>query len=209
MSYPIGHLPASALAQVQAGIYLAKPTAARYRALQAEAKSKLHRIISIAQPAGGYRSEADQDAMHHAGSAAGTAAERARWGLNPNSTVAIASHPGGTHETGTRVDIVGTPIDAAFLALAAKYGFVREFGAADPNHFIDRGTYTVPVVKKIAAAVTSKKVVVTVLPGQTLSGIAAAHSTATKVLTVAKLLSLNPGIHDANRIKAGQKVRVA
>lgn len=200
----VGALKSSELTTVQAGIQLSKSTAARFKLLKTAAKKQLGRSISIAQPAGGYRSAAVQNAMHHAGSSAGSKAERARWGLNPASIVAIASHPYGTHESGTRVDIVGTAMDARFIALAATFGFVREFGSADPNHFLDKGTYKLTVAKKVTASVVSKKVTVKIVGGDTLSKIAAAHHT-----TVAKILSLNPSIKSANAIYVGQTVRVA
>lgn len=203
MSAP-GKLKASELTKVQGSIALAKKTAARYKLFKAKCKSLHGWNISIAQPAGGYRSEADQNAMHHAGSRDGSRAQKIRWGLNPNSTVSIASHPYGTHETGTRVDIVGHVIDAELLRIAQHYGFIREFGSNDPNHFIDTGSYKVTLPKAVKAATVSGKVTVTIKAGDTLGEIAEQYRT-----TVAKIMGLNPKITNANAIAIGQKVRVA
>lgn len=210
MSSP-GLLKSSELTTVQGSMQLSTKTARAWKRLQAAAKSKLKRNIAIAGPAGAYRSAAVQNAMHQAGGPSGTRAQRIRWGLNPASSVSIAAHPGGSHEKGTRVDIVGTPIDAAFLKLAKQYGFTREFGAADPNHFEHDGkTATAPTIAAVKPA--PKKITYTVRSGDTLSGIAAKYSNtaAHKAdLDVDDLLRLNPQIHDADKISVGDKIRVA
>lgn len=201
MTYPVGHIPASALQLVQTGIYLLKPQARALARLQAAAK-KLGHTVTVARPAGGVRTEAVQNAMHHAGSAAGSRAEKERWGLSTVSTVAIATHPNGTHEHGDRVDLL---VDRRictqvwFIALAAKYGFTREFGASDPNHYRHDGktATTLVVLPK------PKPKTVTVHSGDTLGEIAARQK-----LTLPAVLALNPKIHDPDLIYVGQKITV-
>jgi hypothetical protein len=140
MAYANGRVPRSALRRAYKfnnGTYalLATTTARDFKRLKAAAKKQLGRNIGIPAPAGAYRSYATQASMHHAGSKDGTYADRVRWGLNPNSVVAIASAGYSTHGLGKSVDIIGTPMDDKFLALAKKYGFTRTFGSRDPNHF--------------------------------------------------------------------------
>lgn len=88
-----------------------------------------------AAPHGGYRSLAVQ--------ALGVG------GKNSASTISIAAVGKSTHGLGTRVDIGSMPPAndlnrfgadgklrrAWLLAKASNYGFTREFGEADPNHF--------------------------------------------------------------------------
>lgn len=202
-----GRLTSGELATVQAGITLAKTTAARFLLLKAAAKKQLGRTIAVAAPGGGYRSWAVQDEMRRASQ--GNTALAAKWHLNAHSSVPLASPGYSSHGFGTRVDIVGTPIDQAFLNLAARYGFKREFGGADPNHFEDFGTYKITVVKKVTAATVSKKTYYVVRPGDTMAKIATRYSTATKTLTLSHLMALNPGLKNPNFITVGQKIRVA
>jgi LysM repeat protein len=211
MAYANGRIPASDLTKVQANTTLSKPTAVAWFALKAAAKKELGRTISIAGTAGGggYRSYAMQDAMHNA-SISGNAALKARWDLNPNSSVPLAAAGGSTHGLGTRVDIVGTVMDQKFFDLAKRFGFTREFGPRDPNHFMHDGKTAIhtTVVKKAASKVTAaKKVTYTIKSGDTLTEIAEKHSTGTIHLTVAKLLTLNPGVV-ATKLKIGQKLKL-
>lgn len=133
-----GRVSRAALARVQKGplgwMHLERRTARDFKRLRAAAKRRLGRRISIAAPAGAYRSYATQAAMKHAASSRGTWRERRHWGLNPNSTASLASAGYSTHGYGKSVDIVGTPIDSKFKALARAYGF-RLTIPGDPNHF--------------------------------------------------------------------------
>jgi hypothetical protein len=124
-----GTYGSSALTNVTDGAKLLNKTARAYNAMR-----KAHPAIHLAGQYAGYRSAAVQHGMHIAGSAFGTAAQRAKYNLNPHSSVSIADHPNGTHEHGDRVDLVGLPIDQ-LVSIARQFGFTREFGAADPNHF--------------------------------------------------------------------------
>lgn len=205
MPYKNGRLPKSALTEIQPGAFLATKTARAWKQLVAAAKKNLGRSISAANPAGAYRSAAAQHAMHLAGAGDDILA-KLHWGLNPHSTVAIADDPWGTHQDGTRIDIIGTPIDARFLALAKKYGFSREFGAKDPNHFLHDGkTATSPIIAAVTPRATPKpkKLSVKVRAGDTLDKIATANRT-----TKARLLLLNPTIVDPDLVRLGQSIRV-
>lgn len=138
-----GNLSSSQLTAVSNGAKLSTKTARAFNAMQ-----KAHPQIQIAGKYGGYRSAAVQNGMHHAGGPNGTAAERRKYNLNPNSSVSIAAHPYGTHETGDRVDLVGMDLDD-IIRIAKEYGFTREFGAADPNHFKHDGVTAVSVPKAV------------------------------------------------------------
>jgi hypothetical protein len=138
-----GRLASSQLTKVSDGAQLSVKTARAFNAMQHD-----HPQVHIAGKYGGYRSAAVQNGMHQAGGPGGTAAQRRKYNLNPNSSVSIAAHPNGTHETGDRVDLVGDSIDN-LIHIAARYGFTREFGSRDPNHFKHDGhTATAAAVKQ-------------------------------------------------------------
>lgn len=194
-----GELRASELTQVQADLYLSVKTARAWARLKAAAKSKQGRTIAIAQKAGAYRSIATQRAIQKAWDAHSPEAA-AEWNLDPDSTVRPANPGYSPHGWGTTVDIVGTVIDRDFRALAAKYGFTFPYPDSDPRHAIHDGrTACGPFPPK-----QPKRIIYTVRAGDTLLKIGATYR-----VSLPKLLSLNPNIHDANRILVGQKVRVA
>jgi hypothetical protein len=122
-----GYVPSSDLVTVQSGIQLSRPTANAWFAMAAAASASGNRI-GVASPAGGYRSYAVQADM------------RARpwlYNLNKQSTKSLARAGSSTHGYGTRVDVVGAV--GWVIANGARWGFYREFGAADPNHFAHNG----------------------------------------------------------------------
>lgn len=134
MGYANGQAPASALVNVD-GVLMVPTIAPRVRALMAAAARagvtiRPHRL-------GGYRD---------------LAAQRVEWerGASGGSTVRPA-YPGssthGDYQKG-RVDLVGrdgytyTSADLSWMvANAGRFGLVREFGAADPNHFMESGAF--------------------------------------------------------------------
>lgn len=191
-----GYLTASALLTVQSGIRLSVNTAIAWQQLVPAARSGLKRNISIAPPAGGYRSFAVQKTMQSV-SKTGTTAEKRFWGLSTTSKAALADPGNSNHGLGVCVDVVGTPIDAAFIALAKKYGFTRPL-PTDPNHFQHDGKTAIHEV------VTGSKKFYVVKSGDMLGHIASKYST-----SVAHLLKLNPAISNANLIRVGQKIRVS
>lgn len=200
MAYPNGQLPASALTTVQGTIQLGSKTARAWKRLQAAAKSKLGRQISIAGPAGGYRSLAVQRSMRIA--FFGTAADKRRWGLSLTSTVAPSLAGGSRHGDGLALDVVGTPLDRAFLLLAEQYGFTRPW-TTDPNHLLHDGK-TATAVTVAALKPAKKQATVVVRSADTFSKIAALHH-----LSVDELHALNPSIDNIALIRIGQKIRVA
>ncbi len=115
------------------GVRLANATARAWQALADTAKREADLDLHIAKPHGGYRDIVAQQAL-----ASGTSPS------NPASKVPIARPGFSTHGLGTRVDIstfIGKRHDW-ILANAHRFGFRREFGKKDPNHFIhDRGTF--------------------------------------------------------------------
>ena len=123
-----GQLSAEELVTVEDNDQLAPRAAKAYRAMKAAA-AKAGRAIYIVEPAGAYRSYAVQvDIRDHP----------ERYNLNPASKVKIAPPGSSSHGWGDRVDIGG---DLAWvIANAARFGFHREFGATDPNHFKHDGS---------------------------------------------------------------------
>lgn len=128
--FPNGQLPSSHLVEVEIGLHLETATAAAYLRMKAAA-ARDGVQLAIPRPAGAYRSLFVQQDMHD---------RPWLYNLDPNSIVPIAAAGSSTHGDGTRVDIVrGTAGDWA-IRNAIRFGFVREFGAADPRHF----RYTAP-----------------------------------------------------------------
>lgn len=127
-----GRLTSAELAPVGGGLQLANDTATAWLAMvAAAAKSGIE--LWIAKPAGAYR---DWDMQ-------GNIANK-----NPDSTIAVASQGLSTHGYGTRVDVgsfgpnfgtAGVRRRAWLLEHAHKFGFTREFGEWDPNHFVHNG----------------------------------------------------------------------
>lgn len=82
----------------------------------------------IVEPAGAYRSWQVQYDMKHG------IPSFAYWNLNPNSKAGLASAGSSTHGLGDRFD--ATPgFNAFLLRRGREFGFYREFGANDPNHW--------------------------------------------------------------------------
>ena len=123
-----GRLTAAELATVEDNDQLAPRAARAYIAWKAAA-ARAGKSIYIVEPAGAYRSYEVQADMR---------AHPERYNLNPNSKVKIAAPGYSTHGFGDRVDIGGDLLWA--LSTCARYGFYREFGANDPNHFRHNGT---------------------------------------------------------------------
>lgn len=217
MTSPNGRLTEAELVHVSAVETLDVLTARAYRHLIIGGHAEGVKI-ALASPGAAYRSLAVQAEMREG--SLGNVALAKKWGLNPNSSVPLASPGYSSHGTGTRVDLLfngSSWPSAAHLALAAKFGFTREFGSDDPNHFKHDGhTATAPLTDAQVAAARlyphedgkpspkpSPTVTYTVVSGDTLDGIASRFKT-----TLAAILHLNPTITDPNRITVGQRVRV-
>jgi hypothetical protein len=114
------------------GILLSNSTARAWQAMVDAAQAEAGISLTIARPAGGYRSFFLQGDMKRNPGA---------YGLNPASSVSLAAPGNSTHGFGTRVDIGSfSGARAAWvLANCDRFGFTREFGAADPNHFKHNG----------------------------------------------------------------------
>lgn len=120
-----GAVPAGELTYVQGSIQLDQTVAsAWFRMRSAAARQGVD--LTIAAPAGGYRSLAVQQDMHD---------RPGLYNLNPNSTIPLAPVGMSTHGFGTRVDIGTTAGNTWAIANAREFGFYREFGASDPNHY--------------------------------------------------------------------------
>lgn len=135
ITYANGDAPDSALVFVD-GIHLVPAIAPRVEAFIDFAKTQ-GKTVRVAHPYGGYRN------FHEQGQLSGTG--------NSASTIPVAAAGHSTHgvyDVG-RVDLVGADgytYNAALLgwivANAGAFGLVREFGTADPNHFMQHGDFT-------------------------------------------------------------------
>jgi hypothetical protein len=191
-----GQIPADQLATVAVGVQLITGAANAYRALVAQAAHE-HCAIKPAPGVGsGYRDLECQELFYRASHGDKKAADAVHF--NTASTVKVAAPGGSSHGWGDRIDLLfdgsQTP-DAADLNLAKRFGFTREFGSADSNHFEHDG--------KTAIHPPAEREVYVVRQGDTLTDIAEDHRT-----TLAHLRSLNPQIADPNLIHPGDKVRV-
>lgn len=130
-----GAMPSSQLTTVERGMKLRNDTAKAYLAMKAEARRDGYSYFGIAYDAGAYRSLWLQRDMH---------THPAAHNLSKASSVSIAAPGLSSHGTGDRVDLIGAPL-SYIIALAGRYGFKREFGGADPNHFQDHHTWRAPV----------------------------------------------------------------
>lgn len=136
MAYANGRLPSSLLVTVEPKTRLLKTDAPVYFALRMYAANR-GRTITIAGAGsgggGGYRTWTMQDEMHKA--SLGNRTFAALYGLNPYSTVPLASAGFSSHGKAdhARIDLVGTDLNW-IVAHLAMFGMRREFGAADPNH---------------------------------------------------------------------------
>lgn len=134
-TYPNGRVPVGALTELSHGFLLLNSVANAYRGWHAA--SRLHgvRIDPVDSYGSGYRSLAVQKVFWEAGQGNRVAAAMAN--LDPDLKVNIAVPGYSSHGTGTRADVLfnhHSP-DASNIALAKKYGFTREFGNDDTNHF--------------------------------------------------------------------------
>ena len=120
-----GALPPDRLVEVEPGLSLEPGTAAAYKRMKAAAAQD-GVTLAIPRPAGAYRSLFVQKDMRERG-----------WlyNLDPTSSVALAAPGYSTHGLGDRVDIVRGAAGDWAIRNAHRFGFVREFGAADPRHF--------------------------------------------------------------------------
>lgn len=82
----------------------------------------------IVEPAGAYRSWQVQYDMKHG------IPSYAYWNLNPSSKAGLASPGSSTHGTGSRFDATGG-FNNFMLRRGRAFGYTREFGANDPNHW--------------------------------------------------------------------------
>lgn len=174
--------------------------------------------IALASPGAAYRSLEVQKEMQEG--SLGNVALAEKWGLNPNSSVPLAGPGYSSHGTGSRVDLLfngSSDPSSAQLRLAAKFGFTREFGADDPNHFKHDGhtatdalsaqqvaaAHLYPYTNGVVPAPQPAPVYHVVVSGDMLATIAQAAHT-----TVDAILKLNPSITDPNLIDVGQKIRI-
>lgn len=120
-----GNVPKEKLVLVEPRVYLESETAKAYLKMKKDAA--VYGIkLDIPAPAGGYRSREMQQSMHD---------NPIAWNLDPNSSIPLAPVGSSTHGFGTRVDIVVGKAREWVIANHKRYGFIREFGKADPGHF--------------------------------------------------------------------------
>jgi LysM repeat protein len=199
MSYENGKIPAADLTTVAVGVQLVHGAANAYRALVA---AGAHEHISVKPAPGvgsGYRDIESQELVWAAWN--GDKAAAAKVHLNTSSMVKPAAPGGSSHGWGDRIDLLfdgSQDPTAADLNLAKRYGFTREFGSADSNHFEHDGKTAIHPPQAATPAVFYL-----VQPGDNLTRIAAAHG-----LTLTTLEQMNRQIPDYNMIHPGDKIRV-
>jgi hypothetical protein len=152
---PNGRLLASELGTVE-GLPLAKPTINAYLRMKAAAKAA-GIDIWIAQPIGAYRSYFVQGDMK---------VHPALYGLSTVSTVNIAAAGSSTHGFGNAIDIgsfgaawgtAGAKRADWLILHAPEFGFFREFGERDPNHFHHDGfTAVAPIIDSASSGGLTK-----------------------------------------------------
>jgi LysM repeat protein len=142
-----------------------------------------------------YRTEEWQNAMANASRTPAGSAARKKYELSSTSTVPVAYHPNGTHEHGDRFDLGGAPINSWVLDTLRDFGWTREFGPRDPNHFKHDGHTANGVLP-------SSKVYYVVKKGDTVTKIAAKYKVS--IAQIARLSKLK----SANDIAIGQKLRI-
>jgi hypothetical protein len=141
-----GRLSAKQLTEIEKGQFVSNVTSRAYRRAKAYWFDQgVH--MTLAGPGAAYRSYAVQSEFWHA--AHGNVALARKWGLNPNSHVAVASAGYSSHGTGDRVDLLfngSSSPTTEQIRVMAFFGWVREFGAADPNHFQHKGGHGLEAV---------------------------------------------------------------
>lgn len=141
MVYQNGRIPVTALTTIQPGVQLLNSAAAGFRLWQR--LSALEGVkLTVATPVygSGYRDIATQVVYWKASQGDRAAMEKA--GLNSASAVRVAAPGGSVHGFGDRLDVVWGGSAAPThdqLELAARCGWDREFGSADPNHLAHDG----------------------------------------------------------------------
>lgn len=156
----LGKMTQAELVTVQTGEQLSIPTSHAYKALVAAAAVKKI-TIKVSSPGGAYRSLAVAEEMRAASLKGGLAAKE--WNLSTSSTIPLGVP--GSHADGTRVDLLfnGSSLpNSTDIALAKQFGFTREFGNDDPNHFQHDGKTAIGAtgsasVRKVAAYLNSRE----------------------------------------------------
>jgi len=124
MSAP-GYLRPDELMTVQGAVQLVKPTAHAFLAMRDDAAERDHVNITIATPAGGYRSHAMDVDMHD---------NPKNYNINPALVSGLYPVGKSKHALGTEVDIAAGL--AWVIRNGARYGFTRtEVAKGDLNHF--------------------------------------------------------------------------
>jgi nucleoid-associated protein YgaU len=194
-----GKIPATDLTTVAVGVQLVHGAANAYRALVAQGAHE-HIAIKPAPGVGsGYRDLAVQEEFYDA--AHGNAAAARAVQLNTSSSINVAAPGFSSHGWGDRIDLLfdgsqnPTAVD---LNLAKRFGFIREFGASDSNHFEHDGKTAIH--PPVAAP---EPVYYIVQHGDNLTRIAAAHN-----ISLSTIEHLNTQIPNYDLIHPGDKIRV-
>jgi hypothetical protein len=147
MAYQAGRLPITALRTIAPGAPLISSAAQAFfnMALIARLYDGT-RIAPVSTYGSAYRDWATALVFYKAGQ--GDRAAAAKAGIDPKLHVSIA-YPPGSHGHGTRLDMAfnGHEPDKGNLEFAARYGWTREFGAADRFHFMHDGRTAVSGVR--------------------------------------------------------------
>jgi hypothetical protein len=154
-----GALSMSRLRATANGVELTRETWNAFEKMRRLCLKKTGADLWLATPYGGYR---DLEAQKHIANGSG--------GNNPQSTIPAAGVGFSTHGWGNRIDIGsfggqygdnGTKRERWLLSQAHRFGFTREFGPADPNHFKHDGVTEIGPVPPI----TTEEIIEEIMTG--------------------------------------------
>lgn len=196
-----GRIPDDQLSTVAVGERLLAGTANALRALIAQAAHE-HVSIKLAPGRGSaYRDLALQE-LYYAADHGDKDAQAKTHHVPTPGEVKVAAPGGSSHGWANRVDLLfdgSARPTVVHLNLAKRFGFAREFGSADANHFEHDGKTAIHPPGPVPGSVYIVK------QGDTLSEIAEDHG-----LTLAQIIQLNPGriAENPGHIEPGWKVRI-
>jgi hypothetical protein len=150
-----GAVNASSLVTLATGFQLNTVSAVAWRNMVAVGTLEGIRVTPVAKFGSGYRSLQAQKWFRDSYKGVESAREElAKRGvvIDPNMHVNVAVPGQSSHGTGTRADTFfnGHSPEPSHIAFAARFGWVREFGTADENHFAHDGhTYTISTADKV------------------------------------------------------------
>lgn len=134
-----GQLPREALVEVEPGLFLERTVARAYRRAKGSF-GDAGKSIRLAGLGAAYRSLTVQKEMRLG--SLGDKKFAKKYNLSSSSTVPLAVAGSSSHGLGDRIDILINGSDnpsTADIEFLARFGWTREFGSKDRNHFQHKG----------------------------------------------------------------------